>query len=124
MNRVEEDLLEVQLWYAMFISTKPREDMKGYSRAREDYRERLVFKYTKNIMKEFVLITTQDCTKCKFLKPHVEKWCKENGYSFKEMEYWPWMEEVTSVPCAMIWEDIILDYDWIIELITNKNKFY
>ena len=40
------------------------------------------------------------------------------------MEYWPWMEEVTSVPCAMVWEDIILDYEGIIELITDKKKFY
>ena len=40
------------------------------------------------------------------------------------MEYWPWMEEVTSVPCAMIWDDILLDYDWILELITDKKKFY
>jgi hypothetical protein len=40
------------------------------------------------------------------------------------MQYWQWMEEVTSVPCAIVWDDIILDYDWIIELITDKKKFY
>lgn len=40
------------------------------------------------------------------------------------MEYGKWMDEVTSVPCAMIWNDIILDYEWIIELLTNKTSFY
>ena len=35
------------------------------------------------------------------------------------MQYWPWMDEITSVPTAMIWEDVILDYDGILELITK-----
>lgn len=95
--------------------------MEGYSRNKEDFRERLVLKYNQNRMKEFVLVTTPDCVKCKFIKSTVEKWCKENGYTFKEMEYWPWMEEVTSVPCAMIGEDVILDYEGILHLITDKN---
>jgi hypothetical protein len=30
----------------MFISTKPRENMKGYSWAREDYLDLLIKKYT------------------------------------------------------------------------------
>ena len=75
-------------------------------------------------MKEFILVTTKDCTKCRFIKPECEKWCKENWYKFKEMEYGKWMDEVTSVPCAMIWEDVILDYEGIIELLTNKTSFY
>lgn len=106
--------------------------MKGYSRNREDYREKLVEKYVRNhslyrnkkSMKEFVLVTTKDCSKCRFIKPHIEKRCNENWYKFKEMEYGKWMDEITSVPCAMIGDDVILDYDGIIELITNKRSFY
>ena len=98
--------------------------MEWYSRSREDFREQLILKYNSEKMKEFVLVTTPDCTKCRFLKPECEKRCNKNWYKFKEMEYWPWMDEVTSVPTAMIGEDVILDYDWIIELITNKRSFY
>ena len=117
----------------MFISTKPRNAMKWYSRSKSDFREKLIQKYckentvytvTKNQMKECILVTSSDCSKCKFIKPHLENRCKENWYKFKEMEYWPWMDEVTSVPCAMIWNDVILDNEWIIELITNKKSFY
>lgn len=106
--------------------------MKGYSQDRWFYYRRLTKKYvensvytvTKNEMKECVLITTNDCVKCKFVKPHLEKWCKENWYKFKEMEYWPWMDEVTSVPCAMIGDDVILDYEWLIDILSNKKRFY
>ena len=106
--------------------------MKWYSRSKEDYREILIQKYILNpslyrnqkSMKEVVLVTTKDCSKCKFISPSLEKWCEKNWYSFKEMEYWEWMPEVTSVPCAIIWEDVILDFEWIIELITDKNSFY
>ena len=92
--------------------------MKGYSWSREDYRELLIKKYKP--MNELVLITTPDCSKCRFIKPSLENRCEENWYKFKEMEYWPWMDEVTSVPCAMIGEDVILDFEWIVELITTK----
>ena len=98
--------------------------MEGYSRAKEDFREKIILKYNSEKMKEFVLVTTKDCTKCRFLKPECEKRCNKNWYKFKEMEYWPWMSEITSVPTAMIWDDVILDYEWIIELITNKRSFY
>lgn len=40
------------------------------------------------------------------------------------MEYGKWMDEITSVPCAMIGDDVILNYDGIVELITNKRSFY
>ena len=106
--------------------------MKRYSRSKSDFREKLIEKYVRKpslyryqkSMKECVLISTNDCAKCRYIKPHLEKWCKENWYKFKEMEYWPWMDEVTSVPCAMIWEDVILNNEWILELITSKNSFY
>lgn len=106
--------------------------MFWYSQDRWYYIQRLVKKYventvytvTKNQMKEFILVTTKDCTKCRFIKPECEKRCKENWYKFKEMEYGPWMDEVTSVPCAMIWEDVILDYEWLIDILSNKKSFY
>ena len=104
----------------MFIS----EESRMYNWSKEDYRERLVLKYNQHIMEELVLITTEDCVKCKFIKWPLEEWCKKNWYKYKEMKYWKWMDEVTSVPCAMIGKDVILDYDWIIELITDKRKFY
>lgn len=75
-------------------------------------------------MKECVLVSTKDCVKCRYIKPNLEKRCNENWYKFKEMEYWPWMDEVTSVPVAMIWTDVMLNYEWIIELISNKRSFY
>lgn len=103
----------------MFIPEESR--MKWYSMSREDYIDLLTKKY---YMKELVLVTTPDCIKCKFIKPKLEEWCKENWYKFKEMEYWKGMEEVTSVPCAMIGEDIILDYEWILEILTTKKSFY
>ena len=114
----------MQLWNALFISAESREAMKGYSWSKEDFREKLVLKYNQHTMDELVLITTKDCIKCRFIKQPLEERCNKNWYKFKEMEYWPWMEEVTSVPCAMIWDDILLDYDWILELITDKKKFY
>jgi hypothetical protein len=60
--------------------------MREYNQPREYFREKLVEKYVRKhslyrnqkSMKECVLITTNDCVKCKFIKPHLEKWCKEN----------------------------------------------
>lgn len=103
----------------MFIPAKSRKEMFGYSRSKEDYREKIILKYNSEIMKELVLVTTKDCVKCRFIKKPLEEWCEKNWYKFKEMEYWPWMEEVTSVPCAMVWDDVIIDYEWILELITK-----
>ena len=40
------------------------------------------------------------------------------------MEYSDKLTEITSIPSAMIWNDVIIDYDGIIELITDKKKFY
>jgi hypothetical protein len=63
--------------------------MARYSLSREDYRERLVLKYNKYIMsnKELVLVSTPDCTKCRFIRKPLETWCEKNGYKFKEMGY-------------------------------------
>jgi hypothetical protein len=43
------------------------------------------------------------------------------------MGYAEWMPEIASVPCALIWDDVILDYQGITELITSigsKKSFY
>ena len=45
----------MQLWYAMFIPTKSRKRMEGYSRAKEDFREKIILKYNQYIMEENVL---------------------------------------------------------------------
>ena len=45
MNRLERELCKMLIWKSMFISEKPREDMKGYSYSREDYLEILYHKY-------------------------------------------------------------------------------
>lgn len=104
----------------MFISEKPRENMKGYSRSKEDYREVLISKYTK--MKEINFIYWDDCSKCHFIRPHLEKWCKENWYNFVAMQYWETEMELTSIPVAIVndWEKSeIIDYEWILSLITK-----
>lgn len=105
-----------------FMSLRGR--MRGYSWPKEDFREKIILKYNSEKMKEFVLVTTPDCSKCRFIKKTLEDRCDKNWYKFKEMQYAEWMPEITSVPTAMIWEDIILDYEWIIELISNKRSFY
>ena len=106
--------------------------MREYNQPREYFREKLVEKYVRkpslyrnqNSMKEFVLVTTKDCSRCVFIKPKIKERCEKNWYKFKEMEYGEWMDEITSVPCAMIGDDVILNYDGIVELITNKRSFY
>ena len=95
-----------------------------YRRLTKKYVENTVYTVSKNKMKEFVLVTTKDCSRCVFIKPKIKERCEKNWYKFKEMEYSKWMDEITSVPCAMIGDDVILDYDGIIELITNKRSFY
>lgn len=106
----------------MFISEESREDMKWYSWSKEDFREALIRKYTK--MKEINFIYWPDCSKCHFIRPHLEKWCKENWYNFVAMPYWETEMELTSIPVAIVnnWEDTeIIDYDGILNLIMSKN---
>lgn len=121
---MEEKLYKLQLWDAMFIPTKSRKAMKGYSRAKEDFREKIILKYKKYLMKEINFIYWPDCSKCHFVRPHLEKWCKENGYNFVAMQYWETEMELTSIPVAIVnnWDKTeIIDYDWILQLITNKD---
>ena len=99
--------------------------MKYYSRSKEDFRDLLIKKYNMKIKEtELVLVSTESCVKCKFIKPKLEEWCNKNWYKFKEMTYTDKLIDITSVPSAMIWKDVVLDYDWIIELITSKKSFY
>ena len=61
-----------------FTSTSQEGTMWGYSLSKEDFREQLILKYNSEKMKEFVLVTTKDCSKCRFLKPECEKRCNKN----------------------------------------------
>lgn len=99
--------------------------MWWYSLSKEDFRDLLIKKYSMKVKDtELVLVSTPDCVKCKFIKPKLEEWCNKNWYKFKEMVYSDKLTDITSVPSALVWNDVILDYDWIIELITSKKSFY
>lgn len=105
--------------------------MLWYSRTRYDYIQKLVKKYrekpfntvSKSNMKEVVYIYGEDCSRCHTLKPHVEKWCYQNWYTFKEMKYTDSWMDIASIPVVQIidgeWERI-LDYDGIVNLIANS----
>lgn len=73
---------------------------------------------------ELVFVSSPDCCRCGFVKSKLIEWCNKNWYKFKEMVYSDKLTDITSVPSAMIWNDVIIDYDWIIELITSKKSFY
>lgn len=75
-------------------------------------------------MKEINFIYWDDCSKCHFVRPHLEKRCKENWYNFVAMKYGETEMELTSIPVAIVnnWEDTeIIDYDGILNLIMGKN---
>lgn len=62
----------------------------------------------------------EDCTKCKFLEPYVEKRAEEMGIQLKKIPYTEVKDiEITSIP-TLLW-DKVYDYDWIIALINEKN---
>lgn len=74
-------------------------------------------------MKELVYIYWPDCSRCHTLKPHVERWCDEHKYTFKEMEYADSWFQVESIPTAQVIDDEwerILDMEWIVHLISNQ----
>lgn len=106
----------------MFISTKPRKDMKGYSRSKEDFRYLIYNKY-KMSKKELTYVFWPDCSKCHQLRPHVEKWCSENWYNFVPMQYWEDLLDITSIPTAIIDKEDgkeMLDFDGIVQLLSSK----
>lgn len=103
--------------------------MKGYSRDKEDFREKIILKYKKYLMKEAIFIEWEACSKCHMMKPHVEKWAKENWYEFQTFRFDDASVsefQVESVPMLILkeWWDVkeILDMDGIVNLISNQNN--
>lgn len=109
--------------------------MKGYSRSREDYREKLIRKYvetpvytvTKNKMKEAIYVEWESCSKCMMMKPHAKKRCEENWYDFQVVRFDDKSVEVfdvQSVPMLVLKEDSnvtdILNEEGIVNLISKK----
>ena len=76
-----------------------------------------------NKMKEIVYIYWEDCSKCHQLRPHVEKWASDNGYNFQAVKYAESELQVASIPIVQLIEngkESIYDFDWIVNLISNK----
>ena len=101
--------------------------MEGYSRSKEDFRERLVLKYKKYLMKEAIFIEWESCSKCHMMKPHAEKRAKENGYEFQVFRFDDANVkefQIDSVPMLIIKENGIVEWilkeEDIVHLISNK----
>lgn len=110
--------------------------MKGYSRSREDFRERLIEKYVKSpvytvskkIMNEAIYIEWDNCSKCMMMKPHVKKRAEENWYDFQNFLFSDIAVEtfkIESVPILVLRKDgeVIetLNEEWIVDLISWKS---
>lgn len=112
------------IWDAMFISEKPRESMKGYSRSKEDYLDLLIKKYP---MKEAIFIEWEACSKCHMMKPHCKSRAEHNGYEFQIFRFDDENVkefQIESVPMLVLRENgivsQILDMNWIVALISNQ----
>ena len=88
----------------MFISTKPR-----------------------NNMKETIFIEWDSCSKCYLMKPHAQKRAEENGYEFQTFRFDDASVKefnIQSVPMLILREDWvvkeILDMDGIVSLLSSK----
>lgn len=110
----------------MFIWTKPRKTMQGYSRSREDFRDLIFNKYK---MKEAIYIEWDSCSKCYLMKPHAQKRAEESWYEFQTFRFDDTSVkefDIQSVPMLILKENWvvkeILDIDWIVSLISNQNK--
>jgi len=108
----------------MFIWTKSRKAMQGYSRSREDFRDLIFNKYK---MKEAIYIEWDSCSKCYMMKPHVQKWCDAKWYEFQAFRFDDTSVKefnVQSVPMLILKEDWvvkdILDFDGIVNLLSSK----
>ena len=76
-----------------------------------------------NKMKELVYIYWEDCAKCHQLMPHVEKRAEEKWYKLQKVQYADSGLEITSIPMAQVitkGEEQILDFDGIVNLISNQ----
>ena len=103
--------------------------MKGYSRAKEDFREKIILKYKKYLMKEAIYIEGLDCSKCHMMKPHAEKRAEKSWYEFQAFRFDDASVSefnVESVPMLILKEDWVvtqvLNMDWIVNLISNQNN--
>ena len=76
-------------------------------------------------MRELVYVYWPDCAKCHTARPRVEKWCEKNGYKFVPMQYADSWLEITSIPTAILDRGDgteILDFEWIVNLISNSHQ--
>lgn len=74
-------------------------------------------------MKEFIFIYGLDCSKCHQIMPFAEKWAEEHWYKFKWVQYADSGLEITSIPMAQVitnGEEQILDFEWIVNFISQK----
>ena len=101
--------------------------MEGYSRSKEDFREKIILKYKKYLMKEAIFIEGESCSKCHMMKPHAEKRAKENGYEFQVFRFDDANVkefQIDSVPMLIIKENGIVEWilkeEDIVHLISNK----
>lgn len=109
--------------------------MKGYSRSREDRREKLVRKYvenpvytvTKNNMKEAIYIEWESCSKCYMMKPHAKKRSEENWYEFQTFRFDDESVkefDIQAVPMLVIREEWVVkdiyNEEGIVSLISNN----
>lgn len=122
---MEENLLSLLLWDDMFISEKSGEDMKGYSRSKEDYREILIKKY--RTMKEAIFIEWESCSKCHMMKPHVQKRAEKSWYDFQVFRFDDASVkefDIQAVPMLALREDgvtqEILNEEQIVNLLSNQ----
>lgn len=113
----------------MFISTEPGKRMECYSRSKEDFRERIILKYKKYLMKEAIFIEWESCSKCHMMKPHVKKRADENEYEFQVFRFDDANVkefQIDSVPMLIIKENGIVEWilkeEDIVNLISNSNK--
>ena len=53
---------------------------------------------------KLVLIYGDDCVKCHTLKPHIQKFCDNNGYELEEIRYedYEWKDNITALPTLII----------------------
>lgn len=101
--------------------------MLGYSWSKEDFREKLVFKYHQNIMKEAIFITGEDCSVCYMMKPHAQRRAEDNGYEFQVFRFDNENVkefDIQTVPMLILREDgnvkEILNQEDIVNLISKK----
>lgn len=99
--------------------------MLGYSRSRQDFIQKLAEKYVENTvytvnenqMKEAIFVEWESCSKCMMMKPHVKKWCEENGYEFQNFLFSDVAVkefQIDSVPM------LIFRWDWVVSEILNE----